>query len=131
MVAKILVIDDEFGIGELLRDLFTDEGHDVVLAVSGRQGLDLIAKERPDLIFLDFMMPVLDGPGVMKAMKLSPDMAAIPVIVMSSLPEAVVKARISGHVAYVRKPFQIDHMVELAAKVLAGKGQGPTGGNGG
>jgi CheY-like chemotaxis protein len=130
-VAKILVVDDEFGIGELLRDLFNDEGHDVVLAVTGRQGIDLVAKERPDLVFLDFMMPVLDGPGVMKAMAVSPEMARIPVIVMSSLPEVAVNERISGHVAYVRKPFQIAYLLELAATVLAGKGEAPTGEDGG
>ena len=67
-MAKILVVDDEFGIGELLREILSDEDHDVTLAINGRQGLELIVKEQPDLVFLDFMMPVLNGAGMLKAM---------------------------------------------------------------
>jgi CheY-like chemotaxis protein len=119
-MAKILVIDDEFGIGEMLRDLLSDEGHDVLLAINGRQGLDLMAKEQPALIFLDFMMPVLDGAGVLKAMATNQALSQIPVILMSSLPEATIVSRAQGHVRYVRKPFRIDHVLELAATTLAG-----------
>lgn len=122
-MAKLLIMDDEFGIGELLRDLFTDEGHDVVLAVNGRQGLSLIKKERPDLVFLDLMMPVLDGFGVLQTMTVDPDLACIPVVVMSSLPESTIAQRIGRHVAYLRKPFQIDRALELAARILADKGR--------
>jgi DNA-binding response OmpR family regulator len=49
-VAKILVVDDEFGIGELLREVLSDDDHQVVLAINGRQGLRMIAKEQPDLV---------------------------------------------------------------------------------
>jgi CheY-like chemotaxis protein len=119
-MAKILVIDDEFGIGEMLRDLLSDEGHDVMLAINGRQGLELMAKEQPALIFLDFMMPVLDGAGVLKAMATNQALSQIPVILMSSLPETTIVSRAQGHVRYVRKPFRIDHVLELAATTLAG-----------
>ena len=51
--AKILVVDDEFGIGELLRDLLSDEGHEVLLAINGRQGLELMAQAPPELVFLE------------------------------------------------------------------------------
>ena len=88
-MAKILVVDDEFGIGELLREVLSDDDHEVVLAINGRQGLQMIAKEQPDLVFLDFMMPVLNGAGMLKAMMEDPVMAQIPVIIMSSLPEAL------------------------------------------
>jgi CheY-like chemotaxis protein len=117
-VAKILVIDDEFGIGELLRDLLTDEGHEVLLAINGRQGLEVMAQARPALVLLDFMMPVLDGAAVLKAMSANPALSQIPVILMSSLPEATINARTRGHTHYVRKPFRIEDILKLTAATL-------------
>jgi CheY-like chemotaxis protein len=124
-VAKILVVDDEFGIGELLREVLSDDHHQVVLATNGRQGLQMIAKEQPDLVFLDFMMPVLNGPGMLKAMMEDPAMAQIPVIMMSSLPKVSVDERAHGHVAFVHKPFQIETIMDIAAAVLAGRKNPP------
>ena len=120
-MAKILVVDDEFGIGELLRELLSEEGHNVALAVNGRQGLVQVAHERPDLILLDFMMPVLDGAGMMKAMTADPAMSAIPVIIMSSLPEATIAERTNGYLAYVRKPFRINTILQLVSATLTGQ----------
>jgi CheY-like chemotaxis protein len=120
-MANILVVDDEFGIGELLRDVLTDEGHEVRLAINGRQGLDLMAQAKPELIFLDFMMPVLDGAGVLQAMAAEPALSRIPVIVMSSLPEATIESRATGYTRYVRKPFRIDTIIDLAAAMLEGE----------
>ena len=117
-MAKILVVDDEFGIGELLREVLGDEHHDVVLAINGRQGLELVAKEQPDLVFMDFMMPVLNGAAMLKAMTADPSMAQIPVVIMSSLPEATISERAEGHVAFVRKPFQIETILAITATAL-------------
>jgi CheY-like chemotaxis protein len=122
-MAKILVVDDEFGIGELLREILGDEDHEVTLAINGRQGLEFIVKEQPDLVFLDFMMPVLNGAGMLKAMAADLRMAPIPVIIMSSLPEATVSERAEGYVAFVRKPFQIETILAVTAAALAGRGK--------
>jgi CheY-like chemotaxis protein len=123
-MAKILVVDDEFGIGELLRELLSEEDHNVTLAINGRQGLEQIAKEQPDLVFVDFMMPVLNGAGMLKAMAADAAMAQIPVIIMSSLPAAAVSERAEGHVAFVRKPFQIEAILEATAIALGRRGKG-------
>ena len=117
-MAKILVVDDEFGIGELLREVLGEEQHDVVLAINGRQGLELVAKEQPDLVFVDFMMPVLSGAAMLKIMTADPSMAKIPVVIMSSLPEATISERAEGHVAFVRKPFQIETILAITAIAL-------------
>ena len=61
-MAKILVIDDEPGIRDLLDTLLRRKGYDVVLAESGQKGLDLFRRERPDVIVLDLKMPGMDGP---------------------------------------------------------------------
>jgi CheY-like chemotaxis protein len=118
---KILVVDDEFGIGELLREILNDEDHEVTLAINGRQGLELIVKDPPDLVFLDFMMPVLNGAEMLKAMTADLRMAQIPVIIMSSLPEATVSERAEGYVAFVRKPFQIATILAVTATALASR----------
>ena len=92
-----------------------------VLAINDRQGLQMIAKEQPDLVFLDFMMPVRNGAGMLKAMMEDPVMAQIPVIIMSSLLEATLVAeRAHGHVGFVRKPFQINTILDVAAATFRG-----------
>ena len=60
-MAKILVIDDEQGIRDLLDTLLRQKGHDVILAESGQKGFDTFLRERPDVIVLDLKMPGMDG----------------------------------------------------------------------
>jgi CheY-like chemotaxis protein len=98
----------------------TDEGYRVVLAANGRQGLDRLAEgPLPDLVISDYMMPVLDGVGFLRAMQSSEEQRHIPFIVMSSMPEANVRELISGYIAFVRKPFQLAALVRLVATSLS------------
>ncbi len=117
-MATILVVDDEFGIAELFDAILTDEGHRVLTAANGRQGLDVLADESPDLIFLDFMMPVMDAAGMLRAVALEPRLQAIPVVLMSSMPEATVAERCRGYVAFLRKPFRIAEVVTLSGRLI-------------
>jgi CheY-like chemotaxis protein len=114
----VLVVDDEFGIAELIDAVLTDEGHRVLTAMNGRQGLAMMAKERPDLVFLDYMMPVMDGAEVLSAMAGDPSVAKVPVVLMSSMPETTVAERCSGYTAFMRKPFKIAQVVTLTVKLL-------------
>src|SRR3712207_505510 len=66
-MATVLVIDDEFGIAEVIEMALEDEGHRVVAAGNGEQGLERLAEAAVDLVLLDYMMPLLDGPGVLRA----------------------------------------------------------------
>jgi two-component system phosphate regulon response regulator PhoB len=68
------------------------------------------------------MMPILDGAGLLQAMRQSEAQRDIPVIVMSSMPEANMRERIAGYAAFVRKPFQLDAMIQLVASVLSVSG---------
>ena len=117
-MTTVLVVDDEFGVAEVLEAILVDEGYRVLTAVNGKQGMESLAREKPDLVLLDFMMPVLDGPGMLRAMAADPHLASIPVILMSSLPEQTVAARVSGHVGFVRKPFSIETVIAAVAKAL-------------
>ncbi|TNC12326.1 response regulator [Methylobacterium terricola] len=118
-MASVLIVDDEFGIAELLDAVLADDGHTVVTAANGRQGLARIAAARPDLIFLDFMMPVMDGPAMLAALAADPGTRGIPVVLMSSMPEETVRERASGHAVFLRKPFRIKQIRDLVAQLAA------------
>jgi len=114
-MALVLVVDDELGILSLLEDILTDEGHQVVVAVNGRQALERVAAERPSLVLTDYMMPVMDGAALIQSLSAKPELAGVPIILMSSLPETAVAERTSGYAAFVRKPFKIFDLIDLVA----------------
>ncbi|MBK3398850.1 MULTISPECIES: response regulator [Methylobacterium] len=114
-MARVLIVDDEFGIAELLDAVLSDDGHAVATAANGRQGLARVAADPPDLIFLDFMMPVMDGPAMLAALAGDPGTRGIPVVLMSSMPEETVRERAGGHAAFLRKPFRLKQVRNLVA----------------
>jgi CheY-like chemotaxis protein len=117
----VLIIDDELGIVEALSALLSDDGYRVFSALNGRQGIERLSEARPDLILVDFMMPVMDGPGVIQALhspEADPTYAHIPVILMSAVPEAVVRRATNGFTAFLRKPFDAHNLTELITRVL-------------
>ena len=125
-MALVLIVEDEFAIADMLEMALTDEGYRVVLAANGRQGLDRLAEgPLPDLVISDYMMPVLDGVGFLRAMQSSEAQRHITFIVMSSMPESNLRERIDGYAAFVHKPFQITAMVQLVATILKKARQGP------
>jgi CheY-like chemotaxis protein len=119
-VALILVVDDEFSVAEVLQSVLADAGHEVVMAVNGRQGLDLLGKRRPDMVLLDFMMPIMDGPAMLKAMKENPAYRNVPAVVMSSLPESAVAEAARGmYAAFLRKPFKLAAVTDIVKTILS------------
>lgn len=118
----MLIVEDEFAIAELLAMALTDSGYRVVLAANGRQALERLSEEPPpDLVISDFMMPVLDGAGFIQAMREIEPQCDIPCIIMSSIPEDAVRARINGYAGFIRKPFRIAALVRLVTIVLAAR----------
>lgn len=116
----MLIVEDEFTIADLLEMVLADAGYSVLIAGNGRQGLERMAEgPLPDLVISDYMMPVLDGAGLIQAMRSSEAQRGIPYIIMSSMPETAVRERIKGYAAFVRKPFQLMAMVGLVATVLS------------
>lgn len=118
-MAVVLIVDDEFGIVKLLEEVLTDEGHRVVIATNGRQALERAGREKPALVVTDFMMPVMDGAALVTAMRGDPQLADVPVVIMSSIPEATVAERAPGYAAFVRKPFNVFAVVDLVAKLTS------------
>ncbi len=115
MKLAILIVDDEFGLADMISDLLGDRGHDVVLAIDGQRGLTCLEARVPDVVVTDLMMPVVDGPEMIRRMKADVRFAAIPVILMTALPEAVPAG--AGHDALLVKPFGIRLLIETIARV--------------
>ncbi|MBI5401038.1 MAG: response regulator [Candidatus Yonathbacteria bacterium] len=82
---KILLIEDDEHVAKIYEIKFSKEGYDIVLAANGEEGIEKIISEKPDLIILDLMMPKKDGFTVLEEIKKNPDIASIPVIVISNL----------------------------------------------
>lgn len=121
-----LVVDDEFGIVDVLETILTDEGYRVLTACNGKQGLERLSTERPDVVLLDFMMPILGGAEMLAAMASEPAYQAIPVIMISSLGENVIAKKCTGYVAYLRKPFRAATVLNTVARVLGGRANAGT-----
>ncbi len=117
-MTTVLVVEDEFGIAELLDTVLTDEGYQVLTAMNGREGLDLLAHEQPELVLSDYMMPVMDGAALLSRMQAEPALQGIPVVMMSSMPEAAVAARCAGYAAFLRKPFKLFEVVDVVKRLV-------------
>jgi|SRR6185369_16479528 len=81
----VCIVDDNADILEIYSAKFHREGFSVISAGDGKAGLELIKRERPDVILLDIEMPILDGIGVLKVLKEDADLAKIPVVVLSNI----------------------------------------------
>jgi len=105
--ARILVVDDEPDVVSLVKRTLLAEGFEVLEAFDGIAALDLAAKERPDLVLLDIMMPMMSGYEVCEELKRDPDTQDIPVICLTSAhtPEARAQGFKAGADEVVTKPF--------------------------
>jgi CheY-like chemotaxis protein len=115
-----LIVDDEFGLAEMLREMLGEEGYEVCLAINGRLALDILGERSIDLVITDIMMPVMDGPELAAAIRHSEIYRDIPIVVMTSLPSA--PSQQSGLFdAVLRKPFTPDLLLSTIATCFASK----------
>jgi CheY-like chemotaxis protein len=117
-VRTILVVDDELGAIEVVATSLEDEGYRVLTAANGRHGLEKLTEGAVDLVVVDFMMPLLDGASMGKAMKANPAFAGVPIIMMSAVGESLVRERFDGYTAFLRKPFRIAALIDSVRRVL-------------
>lgn len=115
-MAKILVAEDEKQIADMISFKLTNEGHKVIRAQDGDQAIAMAAKELPDLILLDAMMPGLNGFEVLRRLKGDPALRSVPVIMVTAKGHErdVLSGLRGGATDYVVKPFSLK---ELAARV--------------
>jgi DNA-binding response OmpR family regulator len=115
-MAKILLAEDEKQIGDMVAFKLSNSGHQVFRARDGEEALQLAAAERPDLILLDVMMPVLNGFEVLRRLKGDPALATTPVIMLTAKGRErdVLGGLSAGAADYIVKPFSLK---ELTARI--------------
>ena len=114
---RVLIVDDNPDICILLRTNLRGCGFDAIEATNGEIALQRIQEDAPDVVLLDLMMPVLDGWGVLEALKDRRDVPPIIVVSASDATANVERARRFGVAAYVTKPFNLQGLVGLVEAV--------------
>lgn len=109
----ILIVDDVDANVLLLKLLISKAGYKTMTAFNGRDALDAVEKQKPDLILLDIMMPIMDGHEVARKLKERPEYADIPIIFLSALnsTEDIIQGFRFGAADYVSKPFNKDELL--------------------
>ncbi|QED49329.1 response regulator transcription factor [Cytobacillus dafuensis] len=115
MQHRLLLVDDDPSISEMVKNYLTKEGFVVLVALNGEDGISMFLKEEFDLILIDIMMPKLDG---IEAIKIIREKSSIPILIMSAKDSDVDKAIGLGFGAddYIAKPFSL---LELSARIKA------------
>jgi DNA-binding response OmpR family regulator len=126
-MSRILIAEDEDLLADTLKDVLSSEGHEVHTVHNGRDALTLLERERPDVLLLDLMLPLVDGLEVLQALeRLSPGTAVV--VETSCTPEVLEGQRVHG---FLRKPFTLDQFLNTVRSVLArrssneGSSEGP------
>jgi len=120
--ARILVVDDDRLIRQMVRDLLEGADCTVAEAVDGPDGLAQAAAFQPDLILLDLMMPGMDGYTVCRTLQAEPTTRAIPVIILTASPDPSLnrQAYAAGAVACLTKPFRREALLAVVHTTLQG-----------
>jgi DNA-binding response OmpR family regulator len=121
MLKKLLVVDDDDGVRELVCMALGGE-YEVIEARQGGEGLRLARHHRPDLVFLDVLLPDISGIQVCRVMKSDPDLASTPVVMLTSMDQAsdFGDATDAGADDYITKPFALATLSRTARNVLGG-----------
>ena len=117
---KILVVDDEPNIVQTLQDRLEMNEYEVITAGDGREGLKKAQQEKPDVILLDVIMPVMDGHEMLEALRRQPDYDDISVIMLTarSQTQDIARANACGIDEYIVKPFDLSELLEKIETVV-------------
>lgn len=122
MPRKILTVEDEQDIARMVQMTLRDEGYKVVTASTGREALEKVFFEKPDLIILDIMLPEIDGFEVLQHLRQNPATAQTPVIMLTAKSEErdVMKGWKLGADLYLTKPFDAMELTSIVERVFSG-----------
>ena len=120
MTKRILVVEDQEDLRGILRDLLTGSGYAVLEAPDGQAGVAKALAERPDLILMDIQLPVMDGYEATRQIKADANLAATPIIAVSSfaMKGDEDKARAAGCNHYVTKPYSPIQLLRIVKGFL-------------
>jgi len=124
-MTKVLVVDDEPFLKEMLHDIFSMAGYDVITAENGKEGLDKIYGENPDFVILDCSMPVMDGFEVLSIIRKEARFVNLPVIMLTALAGDAeqIKGLSLGVDDYITKPFKSSVLLTKVKNILERKKQ--------
>ena len=121
MSAQLLLVDDEPGLREAVKDYLEESGFKVQVASNAREGWELMQRNTPELVISDIMMPQVDGYQFLKQLREDPRFALLPVIFLTA--KGMTSDRIQGYQAgvdgYLPKPFDPDELVAIVENLLA------------
>lgn len=126
MAKKILAVDDERHIVRLVQINLMKEGYEVVTANNGREALEMIASEKPDLVVMDVMMPEMDGFEALEKMKADPATANIPIIMLTAKAQDadVFSGWQKGADLYLTKPFNPTELLSFVKRIFTSQEEG-------
>ena len=112
----VLVVDDEPMLRTIVREILHEEGYAVIEAADGRVIPEILARQRPDLVLMDVMMPGVDGREAYRQLRSHPEHRDIPVVMMSA---AIKPHGLDPSIAgFVAKPFDISDLIELVTRLI-------------
>ena len=120
---KIVIVDDDENLRKMLKIRLEAKGYDAIEAESGEYALEIINKEKPDLILLDIAMPDMDGYEVCKLLKENEETKNIPIIFLTGLGgnlENKLQSLMVGGADYIQKPFDGNELLKRIKKILNG-----------
>ncbi len=117
---KILIVDDEADILEILKFVLESQGYECITASDGEEGLNLAREVKPDLIILDVMMPKINGYKISRLLKYDNKYKNIPILMITarSQEEDKIIGEETGADEYITKPFNVDFVVEKVKSYL-------------
>jgi len=117
---KILVVDDEPNIVQTLQDRLEMNEYQVVTAGNGREGLEKVEQEKPDVILLDVIMPIMDGHEMLEMLRKQPGGRDVSVIMLTarSQTQDIARANACGIDDYIVKPFDLSELLEKIESVV-------------
>ncbi len=117
---KILVVDDKLEVVELVTATLEGEGYQIISAFDGREAIEKIGKEKPDLVLLDIVMPKMDGLEVLAKAKKDPQTKHIPIIILTAKGQKLDedKGRRLGAAGYIIKPFSPSHLLRKIEETM-------------
>jgi two-component system response regulator (stage 0 sporulation protein F) len=110
---KLLIVDDEKGLCEYLKDFFTPRGYDVSIATNGEDALSIVKKEKPQLVLLDVNMPDMDGLEVLRSIKKLEPQTKVIMVTVEDDADTRKKVKTLGADEFVRKPFTTDYLEDV------------------
>src|SRR5882757_1228245 len=122
MAKKILVVDDEPYMHRLMQHHLVRAGYELVAARNGREAIESVQRDKPDLVIMDVMMAEMDGISALKALKNADATRDIPVIMLTASAHDLTKeiSEAAGAAAFFTKPFSPTHLLAEIKRLLAG-----------